>query len=217
MEAPGRLAVPRRYPRPTSLQPDHLPGLPQRRPSAGGRSQPAHHPNIARVQEPEDNVAHLHVAKAAVVSTRSPLDLARTDTTQGAFCRSLAGLGHDGSRSTAQGTGKSVPAIPPYPSQDPGNDTMAGNTSTHGKRTTVTLPPGSLAKAQGIARARRVGLGAVIEEWVAEGLRADAARHRRDEILANYRKAFAGFSDDDLAVLDGIMLHPVDAPAAADQ
>ncbi len=81
----------------------------------------------------------------------------------------------------------------------------------------MTLPPESLAKAQGIARARRVGLGAVIQEWVAEGLRADAARHRRDEILANYRKAFAGFSDDDLAVLDGIMLHPVDAPAAADQ
>jgi post-segregation antitoxin (ccd killing protein) len=79
------------------------------------------------------------------------------------------------------------------------------------RRTTLTLPCDSLLQAGRIARARQVNLSTVISEAVSEGLRLESDRQRRDEILSNYRKAFAGFSEDELAILDGIMLEPVGA------
>jgi hypothetical protein len=37
---------------------------------------------------------------------------------------------------------------------------------------------------------------------------SESAKHRRKEILDAYRKAFTGFSDDELAILDGVILEP---------
>jgi hypothetical protein len=42
-------------------------------------------------------------------------------------------------------------------------------------------------------------------------LRLESARHRRNQILQNYRTAFTGFSEDELAILDGVILEPVGA------
>jgi hypothetical protein len=77
------------------------------------------------------------------------------------------------------------------------------------RRTTLTLPADSLLQAEKIARSRRVNLSTVISEVVSAGLRLENARHRRDRILDDYRKAFTGFSPDELAILDGVILEPV--------
>ena len=79
------------------------------------------------------------------------------------------------------------------------------------RRTTLTLPSDSLLQAQKIAHSRQVNLSTVISEVVAVGLRLESARHRRNRILANYRTAFTGFSGDELAILDGVILEPVGA------
>lgn len=76
------------------------------------------------------------------------------------------------------------------------------------RRTTLTLPSDSLLQAEKIARSRRVGLSTVISEVIAEGLRVESDKRRRDQILDNYRKAFAGFSADELSILDGVILEP---------
>jgi post-segregation antitoxin (ccd killing protein) len=76
------------------------------------------------------------------------------------------------------------------------------------QRTTLTLPSDSLAKAKSIARARRVNLSAVISEALAQGLRLHEATERSEEVLSLYRKAFSGFTDDEMAVLDGVILEP---------
>jgi hypothetical protein len=76
------------------------------------------------------------------------------------------------------------------------------------QRTTLTLPSDSLAKAKSIARARRVNLSTVISEVLSEGLQLHAAAERSEEVLALYRKAFSGFKDDDLSILDGVILEP---------
>ena len=79
------------------------------------------------------------------------------------------------------------------------------------RRTTLTLPSDSLLQAEMIARSRQVNLSTVISEVVSAGLRLENARHRRNQILDNYRKAFTGFSEDELAILDGVILEPVRA------
>ena len=76
------------------------------------------------------------------------------------------------------------------------------------QRTTLTLPSDSLAKAKSMARARRVNLSTVISEVLSEGLQLHAATERSEEVLALYRKAFSGFTDDELSLLDGIVLEP---------
>ena len=70
----------------------------------------------------------------------------------------------------------------------------------------MTLPSDSLIQAQKIADSTRVNLSTVISEMMSAGLQIESARQRRNQILENYRKAFAGFSDDDLAILDGVIL-----------
>jgi len=77
------------------------------------------------------------------------------------------------------------------------------------RRTTLTLPADSLMKAERIARARKVNLSTVISEALSEGLRVHAAANRSEEVLNAYRKAFSGFTDDELSILDGIILEPV--------
>lgn len=76
------------------------------------------------------------------------------------------------------------------------------------RRTTLTLPVESLTEAQRIAHARKVNLSSVITEAVNAGLRLQVAAERRDEVLESYRKAFSGFSDEEMSILDGIILEP---------
>ncbi len=73
------------------------------------------------------------------------------------------------------------------------------------RRTTLTLPADSLTEAQRIAHARKVNLGTVIAEALDEGLRLYMAAERRDEVLKGYKKAFSGFSDEDMSILDGVI------------
>jgi post-segregation antitoxin (ccd killing protein) len=77
------------------------------------------------------------------------------------------------------------------------------------RRTTLTLPSDSLVQAERIARVRKVNLSTVISEALSEGLRAHAAVTRSEEVLNSYRAAFSGFTDDEVAILDGIILEPV--------
>jgi hypothetical protein len=79
------------------------------------------------------------------------------------------------------------------------------------QRTTLTLPADSLQQAKRIAHSRRVHLSTVISEVVSIGLQVEADKQRRKEILDNYRKAFSGFTEDELALLDGVILEPVSA------
>ena len=74
------------------------------------------------------------------------------------------------------------------------------------RRTTLTLPAESLAEAQRIAHSRKVNLSSIITEALNEGLRLQTAAERRDGVLEKYRKAFSGFSDDEISILDGIIL-----------
>lgn len=74
--------------------------------------------------------------------------------------------------------------------------------------TTLTLPVGSLTEAGRIARARNLNLSAVIAEALNAGLRQRKTAERIDEVLDNYRKAFSGFSPEEAAILDGIVLVP---------
>jgi hypothetical protein len=79
------------------------------------------------------------------------------------------------------------------------------------RRTTLTLPSDSLLQAQKIAHSRKVNLSTVISEVVAAGLRLESARDRRNQILESYRTAFAGFTEEELAILNGVILEPVGA------
>jgi len=73
------------------------------------------------------------------------------------------------------------------------------------RRTTLTLPADFLAKAERMARARKVTLSTVISDVLAEGLRVNASAAASSDVLKSYRAAFAGFSDDEVAVLDGVV------------
>jgi hypothetical protein len=76
------------------------------------------------------------------------------------------------------------------------------------RRTTLTLPADSLTQAERIARARRVNLSTVVSEALSEGLKLQAAAERSEQVLNAYKKAFAGFSDDEMSILDGVILEP---------
>jgi hypothetical protein len=77
------------------------------------------------------------------------------------------------------------------------------------RRTTLTLPADSLAQAERIARARKVTLSTVISEALSEGLRVNTAAERSREVLNAYKTAFSGFSPEELAILDGVILKPI--------
>jgi hypothetical protein len=70
------------------------------------------------------------------------------------------------------------------------------------------LPADSLTAAQRIARTRKVNLSTVIAEALSEGLRRQVAAERSEEVLEAYKKAFSGFSDEEIALLDGVILEP---------
>jgi len=64
-------------------------------------------------------------------------------------------------------------------------------------------------EAERIARLRNVTLSTVISEVLAEGLRLRSAVERSDRVLKAYQQAFAGFSEEEMMILDGIVLEPV--------
>ena len=72
----------------------------------------------------------------------------------------------------------------------------------------MTLPSEVLEYAERIARARKVNLSAVISEALTEGLRTRKAADRSEEVLNSYRRAFAGFTEQEMLLLDGIVLGP---------
>ncbi len=73
------------------------------------------------------------------------------------------------------------------------------------RRTTLTLPAEFLAKAERMARARKVTLSTVVTDVLADGLRLNASTSSGPEVLKSYKAAFAGFSEDEMAVLDGVV------------
>ena len=77
------------------------------------------------------------------------------------------------------------------------------------RRTTLTLPADSLRQAERIARSRNVNLSTAVADVLDQGLRLHAATRRADEIMNAYRQAFAGFSDEEMMLLDGIIVKPV--------
>jgi hypothetical protein len=83
------------------------------------------------------------------------------------------------------------------------------STAVTKSRTTLTLPADSLKEAHRIARSRKVNLSAVIAEALAEGLRLQTVTERSTEVLDGYTRAFTGFTEEEIAVLDGIILEPV--------
>ncbi|HTX37108.1 MAG TPA: hypothetical protein VME43_18895 [Bryobacteraceae bacterium] len=72
-------------------------------------------------------------------------------------------------------------------------------------RTTLRLPAASLFEAQRIARVRRVNLSTVVAQALADGLRLQTVADRSEAVLDRYRKAFSEFSDEEIAVLDGVI------------
>ena len=76
------------------------------------------------------------------------------------------------------------------------------------RRTTLTLPSDSLAQAARVARARNVNLSTVVSEALAEGLRVYRQAERSAEVLSAYKKAFSGFSPEEMSILDGVILGP---------
>jgi hypothetical protein len=77
------------------------------------------------------------------------------------------------------------------------------------RRTTLSLPADVLSDAERIARARKVNVGTVIGEALSEGLRLQTAAERSNEVLERYKKAFSGFSDSEMAILDGVIFQPI--------
>lgn len=79
------------------------------------------------------------------------------------------------------------------------------------RRTTLTLPVDSLVRAEKAARARNVNLSTVVSEALSAGLRLGGTAERSEQVLNAYKEAFSGFSDQETAILDGIILEPASA------
>ena len=58
----------------------------------------------------------------------------------------------------------------------------------------------------------KVNLSTVIAEALNEGLRLQTAAERREKVLESYKKAFSGFSDADISILDGVILEGAARP-----
>jgi len=58
-----------------------------------------------------------------------------------------------------------------------------------------------------------LNLSAVVGEALQRGLREEEQLLRRDSVLQQYRNAFAGFSQDELLLLDGVVMEDRTRPA----
>lgn len=72
-------------------------------------------------------------------------------------------------------------------------------------RTTISLPAASLSAAKRVAKARRVKLSTVVAEALDESLKQQQAKDRAKAAFARYQRAFAGFNEEELMILDGII------------
>jgi hypothetical protein len=72
-------------------------------------------------------------------------------------------------------------------------------------RTTISLPVASLTAAKRAAKARRVKLSTVVAEALDDSLKQQQAKERAKATFARYQRAFAGFSEEELMILDGII------------
>jgi post-segregation antitoxin (ccd killing protein) len=73
-------------------------------------------------------------------------------------------------------------------------------------RTTISLPAASLAAAKRTAKARNINLSAVVAEALDESIKQRQARERAAAAWARYQRAFAGFSEEELMLLDGVVM-----------
>ena len=80
--------------------------------------------------------------------------------------------------------------------------------SATNKRTTLTLPASALQRAEKIAAERHVTLSTVVAEALEEGLAMGRRSGRAEEVLAAYRAAFRGFTEEERLILDGVDLEP---------
>jgi hypothetical protein len=72
-------------------------------------------------------------------------------------------------------------------------------------RTTVTLSATSLSAAKRVAKARRVKLGTVVSEAIDDAMKQQQARDRAKATFARYQRALAGFNEEELLILEGII------------
>jgi hypothetical protein len=77
------------------------------------------------------------------------------------------------------------------------------------RRISLTLLSDTLMQVERIARTRKMNLSAVVSEMLSDGLRAHTNAERSEQVLRAYKKAFAGFSDQEMLILDGVSLDPV--------
>jgi hypothetical protein len=72
-------------------------------------------------------------------------------------------------------------------------------------RTTISLPAASLTAAKRAAKAQRVKLSTVVAEALDESLKQQQAKDRAKATFARYQRAFEGFNEEELLILDGII------------
>ena len=77
----------------------------------------------------------------------------------------------------------------------------------------LTLPAAYLEAAERIAKERHVNLSVVVSEALERSLREEEGLRRSEAIVEAYKKAFEGFSPDELLLLDGVVLGPPEPEA----
>ncbi len=89
---------------------------------------------------------------------------------------------------------------------------MKNGTKNGTRRTTLTLPVDALTAAQRIAQKRKVTLSVVVAEALEKNLRAEAEAkgeiERRMRALEAGRRAFAGLTDEEMFLVNGIIMEP---------
>lgn len=74
------------------------------------------------------------------------------------------------------------------------------------RRTTLTVPASTLEVAKRLAHQRKVHLSVVVNEALEEGLRQKLALERAEDFVQRMSHAFAGLTEDELLLVNGIHL-----------
>lgn len=75
------------------------------------------------------------------------------------------------------------------------------------RRTTLTFPAGLLDRAERIAAERRQSLSAVVSGLVENALETRGSLAERNaNVLEMWKKAFAGLTEEEMMLVDGIVL-----------
>lgn len=74
------------------------------------------------------------------------------------------------------------------------------------RRTTLTVPAATLETAKRLALKRKVQLNVVVNEALEEGLRQKLASERAEDFVQPMSRAFAGLTEDELLLVNGIQL-----------